>query len=114
MEAKIKISWKKVGRGSFRLNNRIIKPGEVFKAYPDEIPQAFRDSIIPLDDIGNLTPQQEPAKLIQPKDIKKVEYKIIPSGRKGYFDIESSTGKKMNEKPMREETAEKLIEDLSK
>ena len=44
-----KIQWRKLGRGFFRLPNRIIKPGEVFWARPDEIPLAFRDMIVPID-----------------------------------------------------------------
>jgi len=41
---------KKVGGGSLRMPNRIIKPNETFWARRDEIPDVFMSSLILLDD----------------------------------------------------------------
>jgi hypothetical protein len=53
-----RIYWKKIGKGSLHIGRRIIKPGEKFLATPDEIPQAFRDVIIPLEDIVEVSTEE--------------------------------------------------------
>lgn len=98
-----KIRWRKTGGGSFRMKGgRIIKPGQIFEATLDEIPEAFRDIIIPLDEL----PQETPL-------ISSVKYEIkMKTG--GWFNVvESVSGKAMNEKGLRKEDAEKLLADLS-
>lgn len=44
-----KIRYQKLGGGSLRMLNRIIKPNQIFSAYPEEIPEAFNRWIKPLD-----------------------------------------------------------------
>jgi hypothetical protein len=103
-----KVWWRKVGGGSLRLSNRIIKPGEKFRAFPDEIPTAFRDVVLPLEDI----PETGDAK---PVNVVKTEYKLQPRGdSKLWYDVVDKNGKVLNEKGMKKETAEKLIQDLEK
>jgi len=101
------IKWKKVGGGSFRLGNRIIKPGQKFTASEDEIPQAFRDVVVPL---GSL-PESKPAPVIH-----SVDSTYTLKSRKGtvLFDVVNSSGKVLNEKALTKEIAEKLIQDLVK
>jgi len=62
-----KIRFRKMGGGSLRYNGKIIKPREVFEAYPDEIPSVFMDVIVPLDEL-----KDEPFK---PK-VEQTEYKV--------------------------------------
>jgi len=92
-----RIRWKKVGGGSLHLKNRIIKPGQVFLAYPHEIPEAFRDNIIAIDKL----PEEKP--VIGVKATFTIEKKV---GQ--YYNVVNSSGKVMNEKGLKIEEAEKL------
>ena len=100
-------TWKKTGGGSFRLPNRIIKPNQVFKAYEEEIPESFRDVVIPLDDVVEQVSEKEDASTPQVTD-----FKVVHRAGK-WYDIESASGKKLNEKALSKEDAEKFIADLS-
>lgn len=91
------IMWKKVGGGSLRIKGRIIKPNETFKAHPSEISAAFRDSIIPLEELPKAKP------IVAQKEEFTVERK---SGQ--YYNVVNSKGKVMNEKGLLKEDAEKL------
>ena len=103
------IKWKKTGGGSFRLRNRFIKPGETFLARPDEIPQSFRDMIVPLGAIPATTPAA------QVKRTKKSVWEVQPRGKsKSQFDVVNEFGKKMNEAVLTKEKAEQLAKDLNK
>lgn len=109
-----KVKYRKVGGGSLRLNNRIIPPGGTFEAYPEEIPAAFKDLVIPLEDVAQsipvTTPVPKPTFTIKP--VKPLEE--LESGEPYLVNVVSSTGKVLNENPMEEAIAKKLIEDISK
>lgn len=110
------IRWRKEGGGSFRLGRRIIKPGEVFKATKEEIPEAFLNTVTPLDSIP-----VESVKTPVVSAPKTNEYSVVPAlARKGkekeageFFNVVDKNGKKLNEKPLDKETADKLVNDLS-
>ena len=111
------IRFKKVGGGSLRLFGRIIKPGQEFKALPSEIPQAFRDVVIPLETI----PAEKPVEVIQTAE--KPVYKLKPrdvedsaeSDAEDLYDVVNvKTNKALNDKGLDKKTAEKLIKDLEK
>ena len=109
-----KLKYKKLGGGSLRLNIggkiKIIKEGEVFSAYPNEIPPAFKDTIMPLD----ATQAAIVAQAVKPKP-SKVEYKIVPRGKsKSLFDVVDGLDKRINDQPLSKEVAEQLLEDLGK
>ena len=66
------VRYKKVGGGSFhaKIGGKIgiIKPNEVFDARPEEIPEGFRDAVIPLDpalavEVGKPVQKKAPSKL---------------------------------------------------
>jgi len=103
MEREKLIRWKKIGGGSLRLGNRLIKPGQVFTARAIDIPESFRDVIIPLEDLP-----EEP-------EIQAVEetYELVHRGGGYYNVVNSATGKIMNESALRKEAAESLKSDLS-
>lgn len=100
------IRWKKIGGGPLYLQNRIIKPGQVFRARPSEISKAFRDTVIPLEDI----PEEKPVVI----DVKPSNYSIKPRGKsKTWFDVIDAQEKVVNEKALTKEQAQKLARDLS-
>lgn len=111
-----RIHYKKVGRGSFRFNGKIIKPGQTFMAYPHEIAKTFADLIIPLDEIKETPPEQI--------KVKPLEYKLVPcEGGEDLWDVVQQVGKDekgepiykvINEKGLVKVIAETLIRDLGK
>lgn len=133
-----KIQWKKLGRGFFRLPNRIIKPGDVFWARPNEIPQAFRDTIVPVDpkelkeqpktptrsgqtivDVRQArkmvrrNPIPEEKKVEEITDAIKPKYTIIPKTEGStWYDIFDGKGKKINVKALSLDKAEEFKKSL--
>lgn len=104
--AEKKIWWKRTGGGSFRLGNRIIKPGQKFEAYPSEISKEFRDVTIPLSKLP--APEESP-----PLDVNKSEYSLQKRGESlSWFNVVDGQGKIMNDKALRRTAALKLIEEL--
>jgi len=83
------IRWKKVGGGSFRMGNQIIKPGQVFSARLIDIPEGSRDIIVPVDKL--------PADIKE--DIKAVDAAYSIKHRSGkWYDVVNTNGKVINEK----------------
>lgn len=98
-----KIRWKKFGGGSFRtVHGKIIKPGQVFDAYPSEIPDAFRDTVRPLDAL----PEEEPIHAVQPT------YTMKKRETSNFYDVFDSQGKQVNDKALTRIKANELIETL--
>jgi len=116
------IHWKKVGGGSFRIGNRIIKPGQTFLAFPHEIPKAFRDVVIALDGGAIFEEDKKKKKeTVKPSDVKKPTF--VVEKRKGsqwwdVFNVQKVEGKevkkKINDKGLPKEKADALKEDLEK
>jgi hypothetical protein len=112
--------WKKLGGGSFRIQKangsaKIIKPGEIFRAHPDEIPLGFRDLCQPLDGAVAWEDNKKSGKRTQPIPGVKPIYHLAPRvGTDSLFDILNPEGKVLNEVPLEEEVAKQLIADLSK
>jgi len=106
-----RIRWKKIGGGSARLTidgvKRLIPPGQIFRASPRNIPESFRDVIIPLDSFVK----------VEEHVIESVKtiYNVVPRGKsKSLFDVVDKQGKKMNESVLSKETAEKFKRDLER
>jgi hypothetical protein len=96
------IRWKKIGNGSFILNNRYIKPGQVFTATVEEIPTAFRDLIVPVDKLPD-DPFKKP---------KKVVNYSLSQTEDGKWNIVDKLGKVFNDSPMELNEAEKVLNVL--
>lgn len=97
-----KIRWRKTGSGSFRMaNGRIIKPGQVFVASLREIPKAFRDTIVNMDEL----PPEKPIEHAE----SKYEARHMGSG---WWNVYDAQGKKVNEKALRMPEARALVERL--
>lgn len=46
------ITWRKLGASDYTTKDgQVVKSGETFQAYPEDIPLAFRDLIVPVTEI---------------------------------------------------------------
>jgi hypothetical protein len=95
------LRWKKLN-GSLRLPNRIIKPNEIFLARKSDLPEAFMDNIMLLDE----TPVSAKRKVV------KTPVYSLSKRDDGFFNIVDSNGKVLNEKPLKEDAAKVLLESL--
>ena len=95
--------WIKTDGNYFRLSNRkIIKKGQKFQAALSEIPEAFRDTIKPAD-----------GKDIVEDVIPVLEAKYYVKHRAGaWWNVFDENDKQVNEKALRKEDAEELLETL--
>lgn len=105
------VLWVKTGGGSFVADingrRRTIKPGQQFSARLEDIPEAFRDTVVPVDGAELKVAEAE----VEPVDVAKLEYTISPRGG-NWFDVLDSNGKQVNEKSLRKDAAEELISSL--
>ena len=101
------IRWKKIGGGGFMFNGRLIKPGQVFTARPDQLSKTFRDVCVPLDELPEPTPE--------PKiPVTDAVYSVSPRGNsKIWYDVVDSKGKVINEKALKKDAAEQFAKDLN-
>lgn len=103
-----RIQWKKLNGGFFRMPNRIIKQNQLFWATPEEIPLAFRDTIVPVhpEELQGVSPEGPPAEKIPAVES---EY-AIEELEDGTFNIVDNNKKAVNEKPMKSrKRAEELL-----
>jgi hypothetical protein len=109
MEMPAMLKWKKIGGGSLRLQKRIIKPGQIFEAYEEDIPASFRKLVICLsDDVLAVAT----AKKLEEAKKPEILYEIKERS-KGWFDIVNiETGKKVNERGLRDAEAKDLLKTL--
>jgi len=99
-----KLHWKKLGGGVLRLQGQIIKPNQEFWAYAEDIPKAFMDCVVCLDDS-----KLQELKLAERKvaETPEVLY-TIKKAVKGLFDVVNDAGKAINEAPLNAEDAKAL------
>jgi hypothetical protein len=88
---KDKIWWIKKGGGSFRMKSRVIKPNQKFQAFPHEIPQGFRDNVIPLEKYEEV---EETFKA------PPLAYTAKKREKSNWYDVFDGQGKKVNEKAL--------------
>ena len=104
--------WRKTGGGSFHTKIdgkiKIIKPNDRFAARLEEIPEGFRDVVIPADKKA-----KEAVVKIETASppTQKLEYYLNHRGG-GYYDILDKKGKRQNAKALRKEDADALIKNL--
>jgi len=108
---KIQLRYKKIGGSSMRLCNpkRIIKPGQVFTAYPSDIPTAFADLVQCLDDdaVQKLVIEEKPF------HVKEELYTIGELTPGGWHVLNGKTKKPLQDKPMSKEDATVLMNSLN-
>ena len=87
-------------------SGRIIKPNQTFYAHLDEIPEAFRDVIVPVDGL----PEEEQEITLATATGYEVQERV---NTKGWHDVVNLiSGKPINEKALRKDEAEKLLAEL--
>lgn len=109
------IKWRKTGGGSLRFpvrgadgkaKQKIIKPNEVFSAKQSEIPESFRDIVVPVDTtqvgVGGEPPIEPEAGVFELKERGD-----------GWYDVVNSVGKVLNEKALKKEEAERVVKSLA-
>ena len=115
LEVDGRILYRKEGGGSTRLllngKKTMIKPGQRFKAYPYEIPQAFRDTIVPM----NADDVERDGQLRSSTAVKGIKptYDLRPA-KAGLFHVVNQSGKIITDDPIAKSDAEKLIKDLER
>lgn len=106
------IQYIKKGGGSLRMARKgpkgrkgykIIPSGSKFWAYPHEIPEGFKDIVVPL----NAVPEKEEL----PLDVEKTEYTKVHKGG-GKYNVVDSNGKVINEDLLTKDEAVDLIKSL--
>jgi len=114
------IRWRKIGGGSLRyIRGKIIKPNEVFTAKPEEIPLAFRKQVVALEDIPEISKVDiVPVKPFvvrrkEPSEMEEGAYETKARSQ-GWWDVvNKASGKVINEKGLRENTAKELVAELN-
>lgn len=96
------IQWLNKGGTLHMRSGRIIKPMQKFKAHPDEIPQAFRDVIVPVD----------PVTQISPLPVEKPGYSLRETDE-GLYEIVDARGKAITEDPQPKDRAEAILSRLT-
>lgn len=81
-------------------SGRIIKKNQVFHADPDQIPEGFRNLVVPVDGV-----EEKPIEIVTPSY-------TIESGSPGWYNVIDANGKTMNEKQLRQADAQKMVEAL--
>lgn len=107
-----KLEWRKLGGGSLHWNHQIIKPGQIFKASKDELPEAFMDSLECL----SVLPEKQQEE-VKEEEAKKPVYKLKKNEKlsvKGapVYDIVDGDGKVVSEEPLPKKEANAIIEEL--
>jgi hypothetical protein len=96
-----------LGSSSVRLKNEeqtIIKPKQVFVAYPAEIPKGFMDLVEVIVEGKDNSEKLD--------DVEKHQYSVKEKAA-GWFDVVDDNGKVINEKSLREDAANKMVEELN-
>lgn len=123
-----KSQWKKEGGGSFRMidrqgRHRIIKPGQVFHAFPDEIPKSFLNLVKLLSGPAENNAVTGPETAVDgskssgptiPMPPTEKPFKIALRAAGWYQVVNTETGKPIVSKSMRKEAAEKMLAELLK
>jgi len=104
-----RLRWQKIGGGSLRWRNKIIKPNEVFLAHREDLPHSFMDCLICLD---SEVIQKEKIAVQEKASAPPVLYKLIEL-QDNLWDVVNEEGKAINENPLDIAQAEALLATLS-
>jgi hypothetical protein len=101
------IQWKKT-RGTLALRGgKVVGPGETFMAGPEDIPEVFRDTVVPVNPEDLLDPEAP----MPPVEPEPPSY-TIKSCTPGRYNVLDGQGKAVNERPMSLDDAKRLAENL--
>ncbi len=98
--------------GTLRILGKTVKKNEVFEAYPEQIPTVFKRSIVCVSDPDTQAMVLADQEKLIPK--KEISYEVRPATAKGWYNVVNKiTGKPINEKSLRLEDANSLMEALN-
>jgi len=95
-------------------NMRYVRSGEIFEARVEDIPEAFRDTVIPLNPVLLKEAVEKKEEEIL-EIVKKTSnnYSIRPRATGTWVDVVDMNGKKINEKALKLSDAEGLLKKLN-
>lgn len=100
-----KVLFKKVKGGSLYFEKKRIKPGQTFEAFPQDIPEAFKDQLVELEDKS----VEKPVKTEVEKE--SPGYQLKHRGA-GWWDVVDKFGKQINDDALRKTDAEEFLSGL--
>lgn len=122
-----KSQWRKEGGGSFRMidrqgRHRIIKPGQIFHAFPDEIPKSFLNLVKLISAPEENNDATQPYSAVDGSEQPGPTIPMPPAGKPfkialrgvGWYQIVNTETDKPLSKNMRKEAAEKMLAELLK
>lgn len=117
--------YQKQGGGSYRTNNRIIKPKQKFFMFPESVPEAFKNSIKEVAPDSKAIVINAPRPRIEgKKEVASVPEKfemikaldengeVIKKGDSALYNVVGEDKQALNEKPLRKGKAKELLETL--
>ena len=108
----LKLRYRKEGGGTFTIFKRVYKKGDIIEAYPEQIPEAFMDSLVCIS-----SPEEQKQAIAESKGIAysiEFMYIVTPSIPVGSFNvINTETKKQINEKQLSKADADKLCQSLN-
>lgn len=118
--------YKKIGGGSIRFPNRIIKSGQKFWIEPDSIPTSFKDlfeqtsedykAVVVNTNNSVKTKEKEVTNVAEKFEViiaTDENGKAITKGKDPLYNVVDEAGKVLNEKPLRKGKADELLSQLS-
>jgi len=117
MERTKKSLWVKRGGGTLRMPNKIIKPGQKFRALESEIPESFRDLVELLEEekenkIPELVQKEESTDLPKEDGNPMLNYELRTISN-GFYNVYDKNGKAVSDKALRKEPADELYRALT-
>lgn len=119
--------YEKVGGGSIRFKNRIIKTAQRFWIHPDAIPATFRNALkeVPADNGAVIVDSANRPRIEGIEEAKVVPEKfemvkalnedgeVIKKGESALYNVVGEDEIPLNEKPLRKGKAEELLKTLN-
>lgn len=103
--------WRKIGGGSLRWGGKIIKPNQVFRAWPEEIPDSFKDTLIPVDGQATDKKETENRKIAETETVDRTYYKKHIGG--GKYHVYNDADKQITEELVTKDKADEMLEALN-
>lgn len=120
------VCFKKIGGGSFSFPNRIIKPNQKFWAFPNSVPDAFKDQVqeVEADKTAVILSGVGSAPIaVKEEEVVETKFEVVSAvnedgeplrkGKKLLYIVADLTGKVISEEPMLKGKANKLAETLN-
>lgn len=105
METEIPTKWKYIYSKSYFWGKKIMKPGQVFMALESTMPPELRAKVAPFDVVPET---KEEAQVT----LRPIAYHLKQRRDTEFWDVISSTGKKMNESLLKREEALEMLKSF--